>query len=155
LFIHGHRFTFKHLCWHSITKILRNGPRAHFPFTLPPGTRPRERGRHERRCSISKVLKPDPVSAPPRTSRASDRARADAYRASDAKFSSIQRTHSSCLWSVLPVRLGSTTITRSDSRSVPLDLNAIAGAGSGSRAPSPPRPCRQQLLTQHSMLDSP
>jgi hypothetical protein len=23
------------LCWHSITKILRNGPRAHFPFTLP------------------------------------------------------------------------------------------------------------------------
>jgi hypothetical protein len=32
LFIHGHRLTFKHLCWHSITKILRNGPRAHFPF---------------------------------------------------------------------------------------------------------------------------
>jgi hypothetical protein len=32
LSIHGHRFTFKHLCWHSITKILRNGPRAHFPF---------------------------------------------------------------------------------------------------------------------------
>jgi hypothetical protein len=32
LFIHGHRFTFKHLCWHSITKILRNGPKAHFPF---------------------------------------------------------------------------------------------------------------------------
>jgi hypothetical protein len=32
LFIHGHRFTLKHLCWHSITKILRNGPKAHFPF---------------------------------------------------------------------------------------------------------------------------
>jgi hypothetical protein len=32
LFINWHRFTFKHLCWHSITKILRNGPRAHFPF---------------------------------------------------------------------------------------------------------------------------
>jgi hypothetical protein len=32
LFIHGHKFTFKHLCWHSITKILRNGPGAHFPF---------------------------------------------------------------------------------------------------------------------------
>jgi hypothetical protein len=32
LSIHGHRFTFKYLCWHSITKILRNGPRAHFPF---------------------------------------------------------------------------------------------------------------------------
>jgi hypothetical protein len=32
LFIHGQRFTFKYLCWHSITKILRNGPRAHFPF---------------------------------------------------------------------------------------------------------------------------
>jgi hypothetical protein len=34
LFIHGHIFTFKHLCLHSITKILRNGPRAHFPFTI-------------------------------------------------------------------------------------------------------------------------
>jgi hypothetical protein len=32
LSIHGHRFTFKHLCWHSITKILRNGLRAYFPF---------------------------------------------------------------------------------------------------------------------------
>jgi hypothetical protein len=32
LFIHEHKFTLKHLCWHSITKILRNGPRAHFPF---------------------------------------------------------------------------------------------------------------------------
>jgi hypothetical protein len=32
LSIHGHRFTFKHLCLQSITKILRNGPRAHFPF---------------------------------------------------------------------------------------------------------------------------
>jgi hypothetical protein len=30
-----HRLTQKHLCWHSITKILRNGPRAHFPFNLP------------------------------------------------------------------------------------------------------------------------
>jgi hypothetical protein len=40
LFTHGHRFTFKHLCWHLITKILRNGPKAHFPFNsawnLPP-----------------------------------------------------------------------------------------------------------------------
>jgi hypothetical protein len=27
-----HRLTQKHLCWHSITKILRNGPMAHFPF---------------------------------------------------------------------------------------------------------------------------
>jgi hypothetical protein len=34
LFIHGHIFTFKHLCLHSITKILRNGPKAHFPFRL-------------------------------------------------------------------------------------------------------------------------
>jgi hypothetical protein len=33
LSIHEHKFTFNHLCWHSITKILRNGPRAHFPFT--------------------------------------------------------------------------------------------------------------------------
>src|SRR5688572_30081832 len=32
LFIHEHIFTFKPLCLHSITKILRNGPRAHFPF---------------------------------------------------------------------------------------------------------------------------
>jgi hypothetical protein len=30
-----HRLTQKHLCWHSITKILRNGPRAHFPFRRP------------------------------------------------------------------------------------------------------------------------
>jgi hypothetical protein len=29
-----HRLTHDHLCWHSITKILRNGPRAHFPFTF-------------------------------------------------------------------------------------------------------------------------
>jgi hypothetical protein len=36
LSIHKHEFTFKHLCWHSITKILRNGPWAHFPFK--PGT---------------------------------------------------------------------------------------------------------------------
>jgi hypothetical protein len=35
LFIHGHIFTFKHLCLHSITKILRNGPKAHFPFNIP------------------------------------------------------------------------------------------------------------------------
>jgi hypothetical protein len=34
LFNYGHIFTFKHLCLHSITKILRNGPRAHFPFSL-------------------------------------------------------------------------------------------------------------------------
>jgi hypothetical protein len=33
LIILGHIFTFKHLCLHSITKILRNGPKAHFPFT--------------------------------------------------------------------------------------------------------------------------
>jgi hypothetical protein len=32
LFIHVHKFTFRPLCLHSITKILRNGPRAHFPF---------------------------------------------------------------------------------------------------------------------------
>jgi hypothetical protein len=38
LFVHGHWFTFKHLCWHSITKILRNGPRAHFPFNYPQPT---------------------------------------------------------------------------------------------------------------------
>jgi hypothetical protein len=34
LSIHGHIFTFWHLCLHLITKILRNGPRAHFPFSL-------------------------------------------------------------------------------------------------------------------------
>jgi hypothetical protein len=32
LFIHVHKFPIKHMCWHSITKIHRNGPRAHFPF---------------------------------------------------------------------------------------------------------------------------
>jgi hypothetical protein len=40
LFIHGHRFTFKHLCWHLITKILRNGPKAHFPFSRDLGPNP-------------------------------------------------------------------------------------------------------------------
>jgi hypothetical protein len=30
-----HRLTHDHLCWHSITKILRNGPKADFPFTCP------------------------------------------------------------------------------------------------------------------------
>jgi hypothetical protein len=35
LFIHEHVFTFKPLCLHSIAKILRNGPRAHFPFNHP------------------------------------------------------------------------------------------------------------------------
>jgi hypothetical protein len=30
-----HRSTQKHLRWHSITKILRNGPKAHFPFSYP------------------------------------------------------------------------------------------------------------------------
>jgi hypothetical protein len=45
LFIHGHIFTFKHLCLHSITKILRNGPKAHFPFRVgPAGQRGRRRG---------------------------------------------------------------------------------------------------------------
>ena len=36
LFIYGHIFTFKHLCLHSITKIPRNGPKAHFPFKMEP-----------------------------------------------------------------------------------------------------------------------
>jgi hypothetical protein len=52
LIILGHIFTFKHLCLHSITKILRNGPKAHFPFSLTtlgavpavPATLPRPRG---------------------------------------------------------------------------------------------------------------
>jgi hypothetical protein len=34
LFTHEHIFTFKHLCLHPITKILRNGPKAHFPFRV-------------------------------------------------------------------------------------------------------------------------
>jgi hypothetical protein len=29
-----HSLTQKHLCWHSNTKILRNGPRVHSPFSL-------------------------------------------------------------------------------------------------------------------------
>jgi hypothetical protein len=42
LFIHEHIFTFKPLCLHSITKILRNGPRAHFPFKWDRGEMNRE-----------------------------------------------------------------------------------------------------------------
>jgi hypothetical protein len=37
LFILVHKFPIKHMCWHSITKIHRNGPRAHFPFTTVDG----------------------------------------------------------------------------------------------------------------------
>jgi hypothetical protein len=39
LSISWHDLTLKHLCWHLITKILRNGPRAHFPFTTKPKRR--------------------------------------------------------------------------------------------------------------------
>jgi hypothetical protein len=53
LSIHKHEFIFKHLCWHSITKILRNGPRAHFPFT--PYLRPQP-SRAESSPTRSKVL---------------------------------------------------------------------------------------------------
>jgi hypothetical protein len=42
LFIHVHKFTFRPLCLHSITKILRNGPRAHFPFMIPPKVKDEE-----------------------------------------------------------------------------------------------------------------
>jgi hypothetical protein len=65
LSINWHRFTLKHLCWHSITKILRNGPRAHFPFKFPdvfpedlPGLPP------ERDVEFVIELKPDmaPIS---------------------------------------------------------------------------------------------
>jgi hypothetical protein len=38
-----HSLTHNHLCWHLITKILRNGPRAHFPFMAPAPVR-RSRG---------------------------------------------------------------------------------------------------------------
>jgi hypothetical protein len=34
LFIHCINSHFKHLSWHSITKILRNDPKAHFPFNI-------------------------------------------------------------------------------------------------------------------------
>jgi hypothetical protein len=47
LSINWHRFSLKHLCWHSITKILRNGPRTHFPFTCRRFCRPCRR-RHYR-----------------------------------------------------------------------------------------------------------
>jgi hypothetical protein len=67
LFIHGHIFTFKHLCLHSITKILRNGPKAHFPFSFGGryGDQPRkiyclfcgeEKGHTTRMCQIT-ILK--------------------------------------------------------------------------------------------------
>jgi hypothetical protein len=45
LFILVHKFPIKHMCWHSITKIHRNGPRAHFPFTRNPRA---TRGPHQR-----------------------------------------------------------------------------------------------------------
>jgi hypothetical protein len=64
LFIHCINSHFKHLSWHSITKILRNGPRAHFPF-IGEGNGPRAllliRG--------SKVA-PSGVQQPPQSTRA-------------------------------------------------------------------------------------
>jgi hypothetical protein len=58
--IHGYRFTFKHLCWHSITKILRNGPRAHFPFRGPSSLGP---CRHYQGCPAVGSA-PSPPRAP-------------------------------------------------------------------------------------------
>jgi hypothetical protein len=50
------------LCWHSITKILRNGPRAYFPFsrswpkTLDHGLNDDFIGHYGRLCSQSEEL---------------------------------------------------------------------------------------------------
>jgi hypothetical protein len=54
-----HRSTQKHLRWHSITKILRNGPRAHFPFTRRadqpgPEAETQVRGKRERRLDLDR-----------------------------------------------------------------------------------------------------
>jgi hypothetical protein len=70
LFNHGHILTFKHLCLHSITKILRNGPRAHFPFkasvhtgrtrnTAPaaPGRLGNEHHHHDRRAHLDERVR--------------------------------------------------------------------------------------------------
>jgi hypothetical protein len=46
LFIHVHKFPIKHMCWHSITKIHRNGPRAHFPFSGTPDSPVRQTRAH-------------------------------------------------------------------------------------------------------------
>jgi hypothetical protein len=35
------------LCWHSITKILRNGPRAHFPFNIDQGGEANEQDKED------------------------------------------------------------------------------------------------------------
>jgi hypothetical protein len=60
LLIHGHRFTLKHLCWHLITKILRNGPEAHFPFSAPCGLVARPRGPAPR-CLVACPAAPRPA----------------------------------------------------------------------------------------------
>jgi hypothetical protein len=60
-----HRFTFKHLSWHSITKILRNGPRAHFPFNraAPRARRLSNAGSHAAGPRAQRAAGPE--SAPP------------------------------------------------------------------------------------------
>jgi hypothetical protein len=46
-----HRLAPKHLCWHSITKILGNGPRVHFRFSSEPRLPSQStRGRQGRNC---------------------------------------------------------------------------------------------------------
>jgi hypothetical protein len=69
LSIHKHDFTFKHLCWHSITKILRNGPRAHFPFSPAPRRAPSTTPAPPRRALPGPALaapcpRPTPVARP-------------------------------------------------------------------------------------------
>jgi hypothetical protein len=45
------------LCWHSITKILRNGPRAHFPFTNPPPEQDRAEKHEADRSALSNAVR--------------------------------------------------------------------------------------------------
>jgi hypothetical protein len=71
LFIHEHIFTFRPLCLHSITKILRNGPRAHFPFKLAPAKKIRKRTK-SRGCQTDRKEEAPPTLPPSRIENLSD-----------------------------------------------------------------------------------
>jgi hypothetical protein len=93
LSIHGHRFTFKHLCWHSITKILRNGPRAHFPFS------PREERLRNSPASGN-------FSAIIRLLRANGHLQAHLMRARSAQKSGMCASVHRTIYSTCPVYIG-------------------------------------------------
>jgi hypothetical protein len=104
LFNHGHRFTFKHLCWHSITKILRNGPRAHFPFTLELAILGNSLRYNSPDCPVYTGLSGEPAEQ--RLLRANGHLQAHLMRARSAQKSGTHETVHRTIYSTCPVYTG-------------------------------------------------